>query len=157
VGDTEGEFAELSPRRRIPRATAVLTILVVLAVTFGAGVLVQKHHDASLASSTTTFPNFSGGLPTSLSGGAFAGAGGGGTGSSSSSSGPVLIGTIVAISGNDVTVKDLGGATHVVHIAGSTSVTVTATVGSLKPGATVSVDGTKTSDGSINATGVTSK
>ena len=72
---------------------------------------------------------------------------------------PVLIGTVESVSGSDLTVKDLGGTSHVVHATATTTLSVVSAdwSGSLKAGATVSVQGTKAADGSVTATVVTQR
>ena len=156
--DDDAEFAELPPKRHVPGLTRLLIVGVLVAGAFGAGVLVQKQHDASLTSATA-FPALgAGGLPAFLSGAGAAGSApsAGGT-SSASVSGPVLIGTVVAVAGGDVTVKDLGGTTHVVHTSATTGLATTGAdwSTSLPPGTTVSIEGTKAGDGTVTATTVT--
>ena len=156
--DDDAEFAELPARRHVPALTKLLSVCVMVAVAFGAGVLVQKQHDASLTSAATVSGLGAGGLPAFLSGaGAAGGPSSAGGSSSAAASGPVLIGTVVAVSGGDVTVKDLGGTTHLVHTSATTGL---ASAGadwstSLPTGTTVSVEGTKADDGTVTATTVT--
>jgi hypothetical protein len=157
----DADFAELPPRRRVPLLTKGLIVGILMVVAFGGGVVIQKQHDASSASTSTGFPSLSGGIPA----GAGAGTGGGGAGNggasggSAAASGPVVVGTVVGVAGNDVTVKDLGGSSHVVHVSATTGL-ATSSVDwstSLKPGTTVSVNGTKADDGTITATTVTQR
>jgi len=157
----EADFAEPPPKRRVPLLTKGLIVGILMVLAFGGGVIIQKQHDASSASATSGFPSFAGGIPA----GAGAGAGGGGasnggaSGGSAAASGPVVVGTVVGVAGNDVTVKDLGGSSHVVHVSATTGL-ATSSVDwstSLKPGTTVSVNGTKADDGTITATTVTQR
>jgi len=145
----DADFAELPPKRRVPVLTKGLIVGILMVVAFGGGVMIQKQHDASSASASSGVPSFSGGIP------AGAGAGGGST----AASGPVVVGTVVGVAGNDVTVKDLGGSTHVVHVSATTGLATTSVdwSTSLKPGTTVSINGTKTDDGTITATTVTQR
>lgn len=164
IDDDDADFAELPPKRRVPRITKVLLVGILVAAGFGGGVMIQKNFGASSASSPSSFPSFAGGLPAGFPTGGGGGGGGGasndGSGQgSTAASGPVVVGTVVSVSGNDVTIKDLGGATHIVHVAATTGL---ATAGvdwstSLKPGSTVSVNGTKADDGSVTATTVTQR
>ena len=157
----DADFAELPPKRRVPVLTKGLIVGILMVVAFGGGVMIQKQHDASSASASSGFPSFAGGIPA----GAGAGAGGGGasnggaSGGSAAASGPVVVGTVVGVAGNDVTVKDLGGSTHVVHVSATTGLATTSVTWStsLKPGTTVSVNGTKADDGTITATTVTQR
>ena len=157
----DADFAELPPKRRVPLVTKGLIVGILVVLAFGGGVMIQKQHDAGSASASSSFPSFAGGIPA----GAGAGAGGGGasnggaSGGSAAASGPVVVGTVVGVAGNDVTVKDLGGSSHVVHVSATTGL-ATSSVDwstSLKPGTTVSVNGTKADDGTITATTVTQR
>ncbi len=161
--DADDDFVEdllAAPRGRPSLVTLGLCLLLIVAVSFGAGVLMQKHHDRGLSSAS--------GLPSGLAGlGSgnlpdFSAQGGGtgsnsGTGSGSDSTAPAVVGTIVSIKGSDITVRDLGGKTHVVHTTGTTSVTASAKLADLKPGTTVSVAGTTGSNGTVTATSVTAR
>jgi hypothetical protein len=167
---TAGEFddddfgAAPHPQRRIPLVTGLLALGVALALTFTSGVLIQRHHDAGTTAATPGVGAFpAGGFP----GGAGAGFpnGSASTGSSASggstatTSGPVVIGTVVNVKGKTMTVKDLGGKQHVVHLTATTTATktTTITVGALTPGTTVSVEGTTNADGSVGATAITTR
>lgn len=161
LADVDDDFVDqVPPRSRLSLPTLALCVLLVMAVSFGAGVLVQKHHDRGLSSAT--------GLPSGLAGpgsGTLPGLGAQGTGGSSSGDGsssgsqsatPAVVGTIVSIKGSDITVRDLGGKTHLVRTTGATSVTVPWRVDHLRPGTTVSVTGT-TSNGVVTATSITAR
>jgi hypothetical protein len=163
IDDDDADFAELPPKRGVPRITKLLLVGILIAAAFGGGVMIQKNFGASSASSPSGFPTFANGIPAGFPTGAGGGGGGAGNGGSgqgsTAASGPVVVGTVVSISGEDVTVKDLGGATHVVHVTATTGL---ATAGvdwatSLKPGSTVSVNGSKADDGSVTATTVTQR
>jgi hypothetical protein len=163
IDDDDADFAELPPKRRMPTITKLLLVGILIAAAFSGGVMIQKNFGASSASSASGFPSFANGIPAGFptgAGGGGGGSGNGGTGQgSTAASGPVVVGTVVSVTGEDVTVKDLGGATHVVHVTATTGL---ATAGvdwstSLKPGSTVSVNGTKADDGSVTATTVTQR
>ena len=154
--EDDSDFAVVPPRRRVPALSKFLFVAIIATLAFGGGVLVQKQHDASLTSASRV-PDFAsllgGGLPT-----------GGGSGPSSSggaltSDVPVLVGTVESVSGTELTVKDLGGTSHAVHSTATTTLSIVGAgwSGSLKPGATVSIQGTKAADGSVTATVVTQR
>jgi hypothetical protein len=155
--DDDADFAELPPKRRVSRITKVLLVGILVAAAFGGGVMIQKNFGASSTSSPSGLPTFAGRVPAGFQTGAGGGGGGAGNGGSgdgsTAASGPVVVGTVVSVSGNDVTVEDLGGAAHVIHVTATTGL---ATAGvdwstSLRPGSTVSVNGTKADDGSVAA------
>ena len=159
IEDDDADFAELPPKRRVSTITKVLLVGILVAAGFSGGVLIQKNVGASSAISPTGLPDLAGGPPAGFLTGAGGRAGAGAGQGSTAASGPVVVGTVVSVSGNDVTVKDLGGATHVVHVTATTGL---ATAGvdwstSLKPGSTVSVNGTKADDGSVAASTVTQR
>lgn len=155
----DADFAELPPKRRVPVLTKGLIVGILMVVAFGGGVMIQKQHDASSASASSGFPSFSGGIPAGAGAGGAGASNGGASGGSTAASGPVVVGTVVGVAGNDVTVKDLGGSTHVVHVSATTGLATTSVdwSTSLKPGTTVSVNGTKADDGTITATTVTQR
>jgi len=160
------EFAELPARRHLPLLTRGLLLGLLVVIAFSGGVLVQRNRGTTSGSAATGLPaglgaggSPGGGFPgsgTATSGGSSSGAAGTTTTAPTT---PVLIGTLVSVSGSDITVKDFGGATHVVHVTGSAAIVVSSPIplSSLKTGATVSVTGTKAADGSVSATGVTTK
>ena len=155
----DADFAELPPKRRVPVLTKGLIVGILMVVAFGGGVMIQKQHDASSASASSGFPSFAGGIPAGAGAGGGGASNGGASGGSTAASGPVVVGTVVGVAGNDVTVKDLGGSTHVVHVSATTGFATTSVTWStsLKPGTTVSVNGTKADDGTITATTVTQR
>ena len=156
LGPDEEEFAELPPQRHIRRITQAVAVVVALCVAYTGGVLAQKNHDAS-SSSASALPAFgAGGAPAGFGGG---GAPGASSAGSSTSSGPAVIGTITSVSADSVTVTDLAGNKHVVHLSTNTTITQSTALdaSALKSGSTVTVEGSKASDGSITATTVTSR
>ena len=70
---------------------------------------------------------------------------------------PVLVGTVTSIDGTTVQVKDLGGTVHAVTTTADTTLARTGIQASaaLAKGDTVTITGTKASDGAITATGIT--
>jgi hypothetical protein len=163
-----------TPTRRFGRVTAVLAAGIVAALAFTGGVLVQKRHDQGLAGSgggaAAAFNRLrsSGGLGGGgfSFGGGTAGATGGtgaGTGSPGVGSGtgaaagtPVVVGTVVSISGSTLKVKNFAGTVVTVTVPATASVTTTGLT-PLKAGMTVSVSGTKAADGSVTAGAVVSR
>jgi hypothetical protein len=159
----DDEFGAPAGRRRVPLLSALLIAGIVIALAFTGGVLVQKHATSS-SSAAGGLPSFgAGGLPSGFPGGGLPGAGSGtsssGTGTGSTSTVPVLVGTVVKTSPTEVTVKDLGGTTHVVRSTDTTKVTTVTTipVTKLTVGQTVTVNGTKTTDGSVDATVISAR
>jgi hypothetical protein len=159
----DDEFGAPSGRRRLSLFTTILVTGIVIALSFTGGVLVQKRATSSSSTTAGGLPSFGGGgFPSGFPGGG-AGAGTGttpgSTGSGSTSTVPVLVGTVVKASPTEVTVKDLGGTTHVVRTTDATKVTTVTTVPitKLTAGQSVTVNGTKTSDGSIDATAVSAR
>ncbi len=170
TADPAGDFDddEFGPapaqQRRIPLVTGVLVLGVALALSFTGGVLVQKHHDASTTAVTSgpgAFP--AGGFPGGagaviLNGTAPTGPSASGN-STATTSGPVVIGTVLSVKGKTMTVKDLGGKRHVVHLTDTTTATraTDVPVDALTAGTTVSVEGTTNADGSVGATAITTR
>jgi hypothetical protein len=95
------------------------------------------------------------GVPGGTGAGAGAGAGAAGGGGGSTGT-PVVVGTVTSVSATRITVKNFAGTTVVVRVAARTPVT-TPGVGGLRKGQTVSVEGTRASDGSVTATAVVSR
>ena len=155
----DADFAEVPPKRRVPLLTKGLIVGILMVLAFGGGVMIQKQHDAGSASATSGFPSFAGGIPAGAGAGGGGASNGGASGGSTAASGPVVVGTVVGVAGTDVTVKDLGGSTHVVHVSATTGLATTSVdwSTSLKPGTTVSINGTKADDGTISATTVTQR
>ena len=167
-GELLDELHVAPPSTRSVLATKVIAALLLVAV--GAvGGLWWSGRDSGTAAGG--FPGLAsgqlpGGFPSGIPGAAGAQDGTGTTGTSGStgtattgSTGPVVVGTVVSVDGDVVVVKDLGGTEHEVRTTTTTKVTASATVPlkDLEPGATVTVNGTKKDDGSVDATAVTSR
>jgi len=115
-------------------------------------VLVQKHHDKSLTASRVT------GAPAGFGGtGGLPNFGQGAPSATSQSDGPVVVGTIVSVSATTMVVQDLGGTKHTVTLGNDVTVTRASTASQLHRGDTVSVNGTKHSNGDVSATAVTAR
>jgi hypothetical protein len=149
--------------RTWPKTTLVLLVGVLMSVAFTGGVLVQKENDKGLTSASNALPaGFPPGGFGAAAGGAAGAAGaapGGAGAAAAASTGPVLVGTVVSVSGNggSVTVKDLGGTTHAVSTTGTTTVSrqEQKKVTDLAAGDTVSINGARATDGSVAATAFT--
>ncbi len=161
--------------RRTSKATALLAAGIVAAAGFAAGAYLQRSHDqgliptASAGAGAGARAGFGGGAGFGGAagfGGGTAGAGGTGRASGAAGAGqagagaaaqaPAVVGTVSAVHGSTVTVKNFGGAAIEVHVSDTTSVTSVG-LGGLKPGATVAVFGTKAGDGSVTATSIVSR
>jgi len=168
---TEDDFV-LPAKGGLSRLAMMFAIGLLAAATFTGGVLVQKHHDKGLTSSSTSglpaglgtgslpagFPGTSttgtGTTGGATTGGATASASGSG---GSASTGLAVVGSVVSVSGTHVTVKDLGGKTHDVQTTTSTTVTrsQTQSLSSLAAGTQVTVTGSTGTDGTVTATAIT--
>jgi hypothetical protein len=168
--DYDDSFGEALPARPRPRyltpLTALLMALILGAVGFYVGVRVEK--------SQTT-----GGGGSGAFGRAFAGAGA--TGSSSSRTGSTpgsgalpgtgslasrfggptggatgTVGSVTSVDGKTIYVKETGGNTVKVKLSGATKITKSEAVGRKKlyPGDQVSISGSSSSNGTVNATSV---
>jgi hypothetical protein len=160
--DARDISAELAapPRRKLPWLTLVLAACVVAAGAFSGGALVEKHQ---LKGSTTagrgfTFPTTSGsaGATGGRTFGGFGGASGAGSGTAGGAAG-VTTGTVKLVDGNTIYVSDAQGNIVKVTTGGSTKVTESKSgkVSDLKAGQSVTVLGSKKSNGDVTATTVT--
>ena len=162
--DAEQDFV-LPPKGGLSRLAIVFAIGLLAAATFTGGVLLQKNHDKGLTSSSTsglpagvgTASGFPAGFGGTTGGGTATSAAGGTATGGSASTGLAVIGSVVSVSGTDVTVKDLGGKTHDVHTTTTTTVTrsQTQTLSSLAAGTQVTVTGSTATDGTVTATAIT--
>lgn len=145
-------------RRRAPKLTLALVVLVAAAGAFALGALAQKHWGSSSGgaggSRANAFAAFAsraaaaGGNPTARGGfGGFGGAGGGGA----------ETGTVTLIKGSTLYVTDATGNTVLVKTTPGSSVTktVSGSVKSIAPGDTVTVVGAQAANGSYTARSIT--
>jgi hypothetical protein len=147
--------AELIARRRkrLPRLTLALALLVAAAAVFIGGVEVQKHWGATSASTTGGAFAAARGAAAGFTGpggrGAFGGAAGGGS--------TGVSGTVTLIKGSTLYVTSASGNTVLVHTTPTSVVTktVSGTATSIRPGSSVTVVGTAAGDGSYTARQVT--
>lgn len=150
--DLTERLKERAPRRLATRTTAVLGAVLLVVAGFLGGVQVQKHWGKSGSQATNPFANIAG-FPTTGASGLpdFGGGLPGGT-----ASGPTT-GTVKLVDGDTVYIQTADGRTVTVKTTSDTSVRVSQ-AGSLKDlnaGATVSVEGSTGSDGTVTATTVT--
>lgn len=132
-----------APPSKTSKLTLLLVAGVVVALGFGAGVLVQKNHDATLLGGALRGrPAVTGGAPAVRAQG------------SEQAGPPAVVGTVAAVSGETLTVTDFGGTAVTVTVPGTATVTASG-LGHPKVGDPVSVSGTKGADGAVTATAVT--
>jgi hypothetical protein len=162
--DARDVSAELAapPRRKLPWLTLVLSACVVAAAAFSGGALVEKHqlHGGS-AGRGSAFSAAAGSARQSTSGrtgtGAFGASGGSQASGGGAAAGGLTVGTVKLVDGNTVYVSDAQGDIVKVTTGSSTKVTENKSgkVSDLKAGQSVTVVGTKGSDGTVKATTVT--
>jgi hypothetical protein len=171
--------------RKASRATVVLLVGILAALTFVGGATVQKHWGTASASGRPAglgaggpggfggaggaggYGNRAGGYgPAGGFGGAAPGGPGGrgasGAGPAAGGAGPaaatpVVVGTVTKLSGSSMTVKNLGGKSVAVDVPEGATITLVAgkKIVLLKVGATVSVAGKTSADGKVTASAVT--
>ena len=141
------------PRRRPTRLTAALALLAATAAGFAGGL------HAPGRPANTSAPSQSGG-PAPGSGQAATGslspAGASLPGGNQPGSGGGITGTLKAVRGSVIYVTDAHGKTVTITISRSTTITntATATPAQLSPGEPVTIQGTKTADGSYRAASI---
>jgi hypothetical protein len=163
------------PKGRGPASIRYLGIAIMVAAGFWGGVWEQKHHDAGYSPPAKGLAALAGagggggagagrgagaagaGAAAAAAAAAGAGAPGGAGGGGGGGRAPVLLGTVVKVSGSDVTVRDANGTEHVVHTSETTKVARTEALTDLAAGSTVSVSGTANPSGDIAATQIVEK
>jgi hypothetical protein len=153
----EGLAAELLARRRkkLPALTAVLAVVVAIALGVIGGVEAQKHWGASTTAATGRPAGFAG--FAGRGGGGFPGGFGGGAAGAAGAPGGGTSGTVTLIKGSTLYVTDASGNTVLVNTTAASTVkkTVSGTIKSVHPGDSVTVTGTQNANGSYSATGIT--
>jgi hypothetical protein len=153
----EGLAAELLARRRkkLPALTAVLALVVAIALGVIGGVEAQKHWGASTTAATGRPAGFAG--FAGRGGGGFPGGFGGGAAGAAGAPGGGTSGTVTLIKGSTLYVTDASGNTVLVNTTAASTVkkTVSGTIKSVHPGDSVTVTGTQNANGSYSATGIT--
>jgi len=132
-----------APARKTSKLTLLLVGGVIVALGFGAGVLVQKNHDSTLLGGALRARPAVGGAPAARTQGADQAGGP-----------PAVVGTVSAVTGETLTVTDFGGTAVTVTVPGTATVSASG-LGHPKVGDPVSVSGTKGADGAVTATSVT--
>jgi uncharacterized protein DUF5666 len=152
--DLTEQLAARAPRRLANRTTVVLAGLVLVIGGFVAGAQVEKHfgHVGTANATPTTFPT--GGR------GGFGGGGGGGGGNpaaAGASTAPATTGTVKFVDGTTIYLTTPDGNVITVRTDGSTAVQLTSSgsVKDLPVGASVTVQGQSSSDGTVTATRIT--
>ncbi|HWJ82515.1 MAG TPA: hypothetical protein VNS55_09785 [Nocardioides sp.] len=145
------------------RLRGLLAALLMAAVCFLGGALVQKHYGASQGASApagleqSSLPGSAGGVPEGLPAGFPSGIQSPDAGASddAGASGAV-IGTVVSTRGDVWVVKDLGGRRHRIHIDDQTEVVRETRIGTtdVRVGDSVDIDGTN-QGGQLTAASVT--
>ncbi len=133
---------------RMPWLAALLLILLVASVGIWGGAYMQRHSSTSTSSAASAFP--------------FAALGGSRTGGGSGASGlsaalaNITSGTVTDIIGNTLYVTNASGNLVAVTVGSNTTVDRNAksSLSAIKPGDTVTVQGTKSSTGSVSAASV---
>jgi len=149
--DLAAELEAAAPRKLVNKATVGLAGLALALGGFIAGAQVQKNTGTSTnATATGNRGAFAGGgaFPT-----AFPQNGGGGQ----NRAGSATTGTVKLVDGTTVYVQTSSGDVVTVRTSASTAVQLaqTAKLSDLKAGASVTVEGTTSTDGSVTATKVT--
>jgi hypothetical protein len=145
----ETELPARTRRKLVTPVTAALLAVVLIALGFTGGVLVQKSTGASTSTAATGRPNFAGGGPPGAQQGRGGTQAGGGA--------QATIGEVASKDGRTLYVKGSDGNTIKVRLGANAKVARTAGAGAkaIHPGDTVVVQGAAGSNGTVKATSVT--
>lgn len=136
--DDLAELDELAfPKPGPARSTWFLALAAMVALAFGGGILIQKHHDAGLV------------RPEAAAAAQLQQAA-----ANAATGGPALTGTIVAVSPTEFTVKDAQGNQHKVAVNDQTPIVKKINAQGLSVGSQVVVQGTSDAAGTLHATAV---
>ena len=140
------------PRRRITRLTAALALLAAAAAGFAGGLHAPARSTNARVPSAASGPGTGPG-PAGIS--SLSPAGGGLSARSQPGAGGIT-GTLKAVKGSVIYITDAQGKTITIRVSRSTVITSTSAVkaASLTPGEQVTVQGTKTADGSYRAASI---
>ena len=159
VDEIEADFAP-RPKQRLGKSTVLLAAVLLAGLGFLGGVQVQKSR-ATTGTRAGALPgggNFRGGsFPSGLTLPGGFNQPGTGQSSGSTTSGPAVIGTVVSVKGNTLTVKNFAGKTVTVTLAGDTPIAQAVKATALRAGQSVAVSGTTGADGKVTATQVTAR
>jgi hypothetical protein len=148
----DDEFGPPAGRSRLPRLTAALVVALFVVAGFVAGALVERHFGTP--STSNTFPSIGAGQLPDLG----STTPGDTTASGTQSSGRNrVIGTVTSATGDEVTVEDFGGDTHVFVVTDDTRIDgdLTTSGSTLTEGATVTVTARERPNGSDTAIAIT--
>jgi len=148
--DEQDEWPTQGPAKgvRMPWSATLLLVLLVASVGIWGGAYMQRHSSSSTTSTASAFP--------------FAGLSGARAGGTSGASGlsaalaNITSGTVTDIIGDTLYVTTSNGNLVAVHIGSNTTVdrNVKSSLSAVQPGDTVTVQGTKSSSGSVTAASV---
>jgi len=153
--DDAWDDAPIRPRARLSRVTKLLLVLAVGAAAFAGGVFAQRHWGVTSSNGSS-----GSGAGAGAAARRFAGLGGGsGAGRSASGGrgfGGATIGQVAYLNGTTLYVTDTSGNTVKVKVPKGTPVmkSVTAGIGSVRPGDTVVVRGSTAANGTVTAQSV---
>ena len=149
---------------KVTRLTIVLMAAVLAGVAFIGGALVQKQVGQSdTAFPASAMPAMGGQMPGGrggYGGGGFAGSQQGTSGGAATpASAPVVVGTVVKVSGRTLTVKNFADKSVTVKVPKGTTISDSSNsaLNGLAKGVSVSVVGKKAADGTVTATSITAK
>lgn len=150
--DEQDDWPTQGPAKgvRMPWLAALLLVLLVASVGIWGGAYMQRH-SSSTASTSSAFPF------AALAGARSGGAGGaGGASGLSAALANITSGTVTDIIGNTLYVTTASGNLVAVQISSNTTVDRNAksSLSAIQPGDTVTVQGTKSSSGSVSAASV---
>jgi hypothetical protein len=149
----DAEWLSAGPARgmRLRVPTAIVVALLVAALAFWGGALIERHHSTSTAVGATVGSGASG-AARRAAGSAPSGAGGVASGATNATQG-----TVTAAKGDILSITDISGKQITVTITATTTVTRTGkgSVGVASVGDTATIVGTSAANGAIAATTVT--
>jgi ferric-dicitrate binding protein FerR (iron transport regulator) len=142
------ELAKASPRRWWSRITVALCALLILVGGFAGGIEAQKQWGTSTTATGRTGGFPSGGFP-----------GGGQPGGTATAAAAGTTGTVQTVDGTTIYVQTADGKVVTVKLDGKTTVSTTGKgkLADVKPGQSVTVQGTTGTDGTVTATSVTAQ
>jgi len=147
------ELAARPQRAKLPKVTLALSAGILIAAGFVGGVLAQKHYGGtSGGTARAAASSFAAARGTGTGRGGFAGFGSGTTTGGSS-----ITGSITVVSGDTLYITASNGTVYTVKASGTTTVKLSSSgsLSQLKPGQTVTIAGTQSSGGTVNATTIT--
>jgi hypothetical protein len=149
------ELVKASPKRWWSRITLALCALLILVGGFAGGLEAQKQWGTSTTATNPTGGFPTGGFPT----GGFAGGGQPGGTAATTATAAGTAGTVKTVDGTTIYVQTADGKVVTVKLDGKTTVSTTGKgkLADVKPGQSVTVQGTTGTDGTVTATSVTAQ